>query len=295
MNKQLNILLQTTIPYAEDDWHIGRFSLLTEHLRSLKDESGDSLYEVSARNREANSYGFDPILSTLDESDFDQLWLFALDLGEGLTPTDCAGITRFRQRGGGILSARDHNDMGSSLCTLGGIGTAHYFHSKNPDPDPTRNVRDDPYTTNIDFPNYHSGANGDYQKINAVDHELLRRPDTSLIEYFPAHPHEGAVGASDDSARVIATGTSNVTGRDFNLVVTFEHSTDSHGNRLGRAIAESSFHHLADYNWNTDMGCPSFLEEPPGEQIKREHEKLADIKQYVANAARWLSSEDRTK
>jgi len=295
VNKQLNILLQTTIPYAEDDWHIGRFSLLTEHLRSLKDESGDSLYEVSARNREANSYGFDPILSTLDESDFDQLWLFALDLGDGLTPTDCAGITRFRQRGGGILSARDHNDMGSSLCTLGGIGTAHYFHSKNPDPDPTRNVRDDPFTTYIDFPNYHSGANGDYQKIDAVDHELLRRADGSMIEYFPAHPHEGAVGVPDDSARVVATGTSKVTGRDFSLVVVFEHSTDSHGNRLGRAIAESSFHHLVDYNWNTDMGCPSFLEEPPGDEIKRDPEKQNDIKQYVANVARWLNAEALTK
>ena len=290
MNKQVKILLQTTIPFAEDDWHIGRFSLLTEHLRSLKNENGDSLYEVANRNREVDSNGVDLILSTLDESDFDQLWLFALDQGEGLTTIDCAGITRFRQRGGGIISARDHNDMGSSLCTLGGIGAAHYFHSKNRDPDSSRNVRDDPFTTNIDFPNYHSGANGDYQKINAVDHELLRRPDGSLIEYFPAHPHEGAVGIPDDSARVIATGTSKATGRDFNLVVAFEHSTDPHGNRLGRAVAESSFHHLVDYNWNTDMGCPSFLEEPPGNEIKREPEKLADIKQYVANAARWLSA-----
>ncbi len=26
------ILLQTTIPYTENDWHIGRFSLLRDHL-----------------------------------------------------------------------------------------------------------------------------------------------------------------------------------------------------------------------------------------------------------------------
>ena len=32
MKNPVKILLQTTIPYAEDDWHIGRFSLLTEHL-----------------------------------------------------------------------------------------------------------------------------------------------------------------------------------------------------------------------------------------------------------------------
>jgi hypothetical protein len=295
MNKRVKILLQTTVPYTEDDWHIGRFSLLTEHLRSLVDANGNLLYEVSTRNREPDANGVDAVLSTLDESDLDQLWLFALDLGDGLTPLDCASITRFRNRGGGVFTARDHYDMGSSLCTLGGIGTAHYFHSKNPDPDPSRNVRDDPYTTYIDFPNYHSGPNGDYQKIRAVaGHELLRRPDGSTIEYFPAHPHEGAVGAHVDSASVVATGMSKATGRDFNLVVAFEHSTDSHGNRLGRAIAESSFHHFVDYNWNTDMGCPSFVDEPPGVGYKQNPQALDGIKQYVSNAATWLSLSAKT-
>jgi hypothetical protein len=41
--------------------------------------------------------GNDRILSKLDETDFDQLWLFALDNGDGLTAADCQGITRFRQ------------------------------------------------------------------------------------------------------------------------------------------------------------------------------------------------------
>ena len=288
----MKILLQTTIPYTEDDWHIGRFSLLAEHLRSLQ-KDGEPLYEVTSRDRESDETGNDPLLSALDESDFDQLWLFAVDTGTGLTSADCTGITRFRKRGGGIFSSRDHNDLGSSLCTLGGIGAAHYFHSRNPDPDPTRHRRDDKVTTSIDSPNYHSGSNGDYQRIVVeAPHELLRRADRSFIEYFPAHPHEGGVGApaGDDSAHVIATGLSLATGNVFNLVVAFEHSHDEAGHQLGRAIAESSFHHVVDYNWNTDMGCPSFLEEPPGDAIKREPEKLDDIKQYVTNAAAWLSS-----
>lgn len=291
MNGQVKILLQTTIPYTEDDWHIGRFSLLAEHLSSLSGENARPLYEITARNRETDSDGVDPVVSRLDESDFDQLWLFALDLGEGLTADECAAITRFRQRGGGILTMRDHNDMGSSLCTLGGIGAAHYFHSKQPDPDESRRVRDDVFTTYIDWPNYHSGANGDYQKIDAVDHELLRRPDGSPVEYFPAHPHEGGIGAPEEtaSASIIATGTSKITNRPFNLIVAFERSVDSHGNHCGRAIAESSFHHLVDYNWNTDLGCPSFLDEPPGDGIKRDPEKLADVKRYAENAAKWLS------
>ena len=90
-------------------------------------------------------------------------------------------------------------------------------------------------------------------------------------------------------ARVIATGRSQVTGRPFNLMVAFERADDRHGNTLGRAVAESSFHHFVDYNWNTSMGCPSFVAEPPGDQIKREPEKLEDIKLYVRNLARWLA------
>lgn len=285
-NKRAKILLQTTIPYTEDDWHIGRFSLLAEHLTSMADEGGGPLYEVVTRNREASS---DRVLSKLDESDFDQLWLFAVDLGEGLTADECAALTRFRKRGGGVLSTRDHNDLGSSLCTLGGIGEAHYSHSKNLDPDESRHRRDDDVTLNIDWPNYHSGANGDYQRIATANHELLRRPDGSLIERFPAHPHEGGVGApAEAAATVIATGTSKVTNRPFNMIVAFDNHSDADG-RWGRAIAESSFHHLVDYNWNTDLGCPSFLEEPPGDEIKRYPERLDDVKRYVANVAVWLS------
>ncbi|MEO8574980.1 MAG: hypothetical protein ABI481_13535 [Pyrinomonadaceae bacterium] len=289
--KLTRVLLQTTIPPIEDDWHIGRFSLLTEHLRSLTNAEGAPLYEVATRNHEKDETGNDPLLSSLDESDFDQLWLFAVDTGTGLTSADCTGITSFRKRGGGIFSTRDHFDLGSSLCTLGGIGAAHYFHSINPDPDPERNRRDDIATSEIDYPNYHSGANGDYQRIEIVErHELLQRADGSLIEFFPSHPHEGGVGvpAGDASAHVIAAGTSKVTGRPFTLVVAFENSVDKHGNSCGRAIAESSFHHLVDYNWDTDMGCPSFLAEPPGDGYKRNPKALNDIKQYVGNVAAWL-------
>ncbi|HVQ39527.1 MAG TPA: hypothetical protein VMS31_18455 [Pyrinomonadaceae bacterium] len=294
MKRPVRVLLQTTIPFAEDDWHIGRFSLLRDELSARKDESGNPLFEVTTRNRESDSEGNDPVLSQLDTSNFDELWLFAIDTGDGLTKHDCEGITRFRQRGGGILATRDHQDLGTSLCTLGGIGRAHFFHSQQREPDPSRHVSDDPFTTSISWPNYHSGANGDYQTINVeVDHDLVRKSETPAanLEYFPAHPHEGAVGVPDgeESARVIATGQSKTTGRPFNLIVAFERSTDDHGNNLGRGIAESSFHHFADYNWDPEMGCPSFVAEPPGGGYQRNPQALEDIKTYVGNAATWLA------
>ena len=291
MADPIHILLQTTIPNVEDDWNIGRFSLLRDHLASIKNEDETPVYKVTTRNREVNAEGNDAVLSVLDTTRFDQLWLFAVDTGEGLTVADCEGITRFHQRGGGIMTTRDHQDLGSSLCTLGGVGRAHFFHSQHLDPDQSRNVRDDQVSTPITWPNYHSGANGDYQKVTAVEpvHELLQR-GAGVVEYFPAHPHEGSVGVPEDEdrARVIATSVSQVTGRDFNLAVAFECRDDRHGNRLGRAIAESSFHHFVDYNWDTSKGCPSFLFEPPGDEIQRHPERLEDIKTYVTNLARWL-------
>jgi hypothetical protein len=295
MSRPVRILLQTTIPAVEDNWHVGRFSLLREHLESLKDDEGRALCEVTARDRVADSAGDDEVLKRLDSTDFDELWLFAVDAGDGLTEADCRGITRFRQRGGGILATRDHQDLGSSLCTLGGVGRAHFFHSKHPDPDESRHAPDDQDTKSISWPNYHSGSNGDYQRVTPSEtaHELLRgtRSASGLIEYFPAHPHEGGVGVPEGErgARVAATGVSSVTGRPFNLLVVFERADDGHGNTLGRAVAESSFHHFVDYNWDTAKGCPSFLEEPPGDQLAREPEKLEDVKTYVRNLALWLA------
>jgi hypothetical protein len=296
MGKPIHILLQTTIPSTEDDWDINRFSLLRDHLSSITDDAGQAVFKVTARDRETNGDGNDLVLAGLDETHFDELWLFAVDSGDGLSVADCQGVTRFRQRGGGLLTTRDHQDLGSSLCTLGGVGRAHFFHTKHPDPDDRRHVRDDQDNKAISWPNYHSGSNGNYQKINAIVpiHEVILNPNNAsgFIEYFPAHPHEGAVGVpeGEDHANVIATGTSQATGRPFNLIVAFEHNRDKHGNMLGRAIAQSSFHHLVDYNWDTSMGCPSFLEEPPGNQIELAPERLDDVKTYVANVARWLAS-----
>jgi hypothetical protein len=298
MQSPIRILLQSTIPPTEDDWSIARFSLLHNYLAALVDEAGEPLCQVVSRDRASNENGDDPILSTLDRSQFDELWLFAVDTGNGLSPQDCEGISRFRRQGGGILTTRDHMDLGCSLCNLTGIGAAHYFNSKNPDPEPSRNYIDDPYTTYISYPNYHSGRNGDYQVITPIApvHPLLHRAGApeGHIKYFPAHPHEGAVGVPPEAqnARVIATGISKVTKRDFNLVVAFEQETDPEGNQLGRAVAESTFHHFCDYNWDTEMGCPSFVDEPPGNNLKSEPDAIDDLKAYLRNLALWLAPAD---
>src|SRR6478672_4081938 len=104
MSTPIRILMKTTIPYDEDNWHIGRFSLLKDHLSSVKTKAGEPLFHLTTRDRRENDAGDDDVLSHLDESHFDELWLFAVDLGDGLSANDCRGITRFRQRGGGIMA-----------------------------------------------------------------------------------------------------------------------------------------------------------------------------------------------
>jgi hypothetical protein len=282
------ILMQTTIPTTEDDWSIARFSKLGALLSDARDAGGNPLYEVTMRDRDPAGRP-DSLLSTLDASDFDQLWLFAVDTGNGLASEDCAAISRFRESGRGVLVTRDHMDLGSSVCTLGGVGAAHYFHSTHQDPDASKRRRDDPFTTDIDWPNFHSGANGDFQQVEIVGepHPVLSNPDspTGLIRYLPSHPHEGGVGAPDDQdARVILRGKSQATGQPFNIAVAFE--PGEHG---GPGLAESTFHHFADYNWDPSSGCPSFVTEAPGDGLKRRPEAMADTHRYALNIAAWLS------
>lgn len=289
------ILLKTTLMYDQDDWHIGRFSKLINYLTGLRDGAGQPLYRVIARDRIEDSNGIDLDLLNLTAAHVDQLWLFALDTEGVLKPQEIAAIEAFRACGGGLMLTRDHQDMGVSLLGLGVIGQAHHFHSANPEPDSERCVRDDSCTASIDWPNYHSGANGDYQTVTPVEplHALLHaphRPD-NVIHYLPAHPHEGAISvpaAAADYGRVVATGKSQVSGQIFNLAIAFDPTLYSDANRRGRVVCQSTFHHFADYNWDPTLGCPSFVTEASGDGLLGNPEALADVHAYCANLADWL-------
>jgi hypothetical protein len=286
VNKPINVLLQTTIEHQENDWHIGRFSMLRDYLASLTAPEGGRLFNVTARNRDPIGTP-DTVLSLLDQSTYDELWLFAVDVGDGLQEEDRAGILRFRARGGGLMITRDHMDLGCSICTMGSVGAAHVFHTHNasevvPPPDDTG-------TPQIQWPNFHSGANGAAQRAEAPlpVHPIMQdvASESGTIMYLPAHPHEGAVvaPASDPRARVIATGTSLASGKRFNIAVAFEPS-----NGEGPAIAQSTFHHFADYNWDPSRGSPDFVTETPVRDLPNNPRAMASVHRYVRNVAVWL-------
>ena len=286
----LRVLIQASIPYRADDWNVGRFSLLAAHLAALRDIDGTTLVSVVTRNREPDSADRDPFLLGLSRTDFDEVWLLGVDGGVGLNAEECGVIDAFQAAGGGVLTARDHQDMGLWLRNLRCMGNANCYHEEAyREPDPSRWQRDDSDNLSIDFPNYHSGANGDFQRILHVEplHPLLSNAGSSsgLIEYLPAHPHEGAVRPSDNRSKTVARGTSKTTGQVFDLAVAFERSADF----SGRGVAESSFHHFTDYNWDLRRGAPSFVTEAPGNGMELNPRALADTKAYVRNLVRWLA------
>jgi hypothetical protein len=182
-------------------------------------------------------------------------------------------------------------DLGCSVCKLGPDGAAHRFHTYNAvDPLP---APDDRGTPQIRWPNFHSGANGDFQRV-AIEgpvHPIMRDPssDSGAVTYLPSHPHEGAVFAPHDdaSARVIATGRSLATGARFNLAVAFERSASD-----GPAIAQSTFHHFADYNWDPSRGAPDFVTEAPGRGLAGTPRAMDSVRCYVRNVALWLAGGD---
>jgi hypothetical protein len=180
-------------------------------------------------------------------------------------------------------------DLGCSVCTLGGVGEAHHFHTHNMEADPARQAIDDRITTDISWPNYHSGANGDWQTI-AVEgevHPLLRDPTGGVLDRLPSHPHEGAVSAPADrsDARVIATGRSKVTDRPFNIAVAFEGEPGGEGRGLA-AIHLPPFRRL---QLGPASGPPELRVEAPGDAMLHDPEGLRQTQAYMANLAGWLS------
>lgn len=86
------------------------------------------------------------------------------------------------------------------------------------------------------------------------------------------------------TARGIATGKSDITDRQFNIAFAFESSDTGEP-----AIAQSTFHHFADYNWYPAAGAPSFVSEPPGDALSHSPEARRSTLRYARNLALWLA------
>ncbi|HEV3152953.1 MAG TPA: hypothetical protein VGZ02_04050 [Candidatus Baltobacteraceae bacterium] len=255
----MKILIQTTTSRFDGDWHAATFSTLAKVLQN-------DGHTVVSRDREPGEDGSDPVLSSLAESDFGQLWLMAADRGNALSPKDVRAILRFRERGGGVLTAREHENYGTSILNLGTLGAVNHFKNFNPE----RGVRG----------RRRSRPQRDYRRIVALEpvHEVLRSANspTGLVEFFPDHPNEGALSVPGHVpyARAIAASQGGPDGRTVNLAIAIENEPAAGGRPCGRAIAISSIHQFTDPVW----------------ALIEESGHLEAYKDYARNIARWLQS-----
>jgi hypothetical protein len=276
------ILVKTTSPFVEDDWHIGRFSLL---LLTLEKDG----HQVTGRDRTPGPH---PDADLLDAANgiYEQVWLIGMDATDALSRADIEAIERFRETGGGLLLSRDHQDLGSSFARIAKVGQCQNFQRVNPESERARQLVDDTASPHITWPNYHSGRNGDAQPIEIMlpSHPLMRRSDGACIRTLPAHPHEGALSVPPslaEVAHVVATGRSLTTGVIFNLVIAIETGEPS---GTGRVVANSTFHHFCDCNWEPSLGAPTFVSEPWGDGMVRDPRARKDVEDFVRNIATWL-------
>ncbi len=257
-----NLLVQTTLREGDGEWQIDRFSSLVALLRAEG-------HTVVARNREPGPGGSDPVLSALDTSDFDELWLFAADRGNGLAPADVRGILRFREAGGGIFTSRDRENVGVSLLNLGSVGLVNHFRSYN------RQLRRRGLRTVLERLRHDEG---EYQRIVPLEpvHELLRteRSASGVIEYFPAAAHETAISVPPYApfARVIAVSAAGEPGPAANVAIAIDDERCSDGRTCGRAVATSCLHHFSDGSMSDHDGGASEM-----------------FKDFARNVARWLA------
>ena len=172
---------------------------------------------------------------------------------------------------------------------------AHYFHAEScREPDRSRWCRDDKDTPTIDFPNYHSGANGDAQPVLAVEpsHPLLTWPEGGRIEWLPSHPHEGAVAppAGDPHARTVARGRSVVSG---------QRSTWWWPSSGAASFRAAPLPNPASTTSQTTTGTLRVAHRrssrAPRSGLKANPEALKHTTRYVENLVRWLGPPGRAE
>jgi len=97
-SERMSIRLRSTIVTTREDWSVARIELLADFLRAEKDGFRPALFAVATSHTEPLESA-DPLLSILDQEDFDALWLAAIDTetGSSLWPEEREAMSRSRR------------------------------------------------------------------------------------------------------------------------------------------------------------------------------------------------------
>ena len=112
-------LLLSTIATDPSDWHIGRFSLLSEMIRTAGLEL-DSSFVLTISDYPKDDAQREALQGDLRSGRFGQIWLIAPDMDNGPDPGFFRALESAVMAGSDLVVARDHSDLGSCLLELHG-------------------------------------------------------------------------------------------------------------------------------------------------------------------------------
>lgn len=278
-------LLLSTIATDPSDWHIGRFSLLGEMIRTAGLEL-DSSFVLTISDYPKDDAQREALQGDLRSGRFGQIWLIAPDMDNGPDPGFFLALESAVMAGSDLVIARDHTDLGSCLLQLQGclndVGQTQTFQRSWPNLPQDREYADEACAAII-TPCVVTGQNGGVQICRQrADHPLLKF--ASMIPghlVIPAHPHEGVIRPMAASQTVLLSSFSITSGREQTTAIVDE----SPGR--GMVLHHSTFHHFADYNLDVSAGAPDFVLDPPSSQIADSPALSNDIKAYVRSVVHY--------
>jgi len=283
-------------------------------------------YQITLGHRSASTLSSNPLVVTqinnfnfqtsVTLNDFDQVWLFGINPGAGLSASELPIVETYMNDGGGVFATGDHGFLGSALCgNIQRVKDMRYWSDTPSSVDDTnevgmsgkrRNDTNRPRAGDATSLHFDNQSDNIPQTIavrtfgGGMPHPLLSistsvRP-SGIIDIMPDHPHEGeckpetsfTVNGVTVPTQVISTsfvlGGSTTSG-GVGKALTDPHCFpsiavwDGRLANVGRIVVDSTWHHFVNINLNGVGSIQSGLTTAD----------FSVIRQYYMNVALWMS------
>lgn len=273
-----------------------------------------------------NSFNFQ---TSVTLNDFDQVWLFGISSGSGLSTAELPIVESFMDGGGGLFATGDHGSLGSALC--GNIKRvkdmrhwSDYPNSVNTTNEVSmsgkrRNDTNRPSAGSATSVYFDNQSDNIPQQISpkiftgGLPHPLLSisktKRSSGIIDIMPDHPHEGeckqetsfTANGVNISSQIIATsfvlGGSTTNGGNNGKAPTDAHSFpsiavwDGRSANVGRIVVDSTWHHFVNINLNGEgsQGSGFSSNDLAGKQSGLTNNDYTAVRQYFMNIAKWMT------
>ncbi|WP_396152166.1 hypothetical protein [Flavobacterium sp.] len=258
---------------------------------------------------------------------FDQVWLFGINSGSGLSATELPIMENYMNGGGGVFATGDHGSLGSALCgNIPRVKDMRFWTDLPSDITDQNAAMRGAFRNDTNRPSsgstsmFFDNQSDSIPQVIAprifsggLPHPLLSispsiRP-SAIIDVMPDHPHEGeckpertfsvngvAVTSQNIATSFVLSG-STINNGNGGKTPTIAHSFPSIGvwdgrlANVGRIVVDSTWHHFVNINLNGEgsQGSGFSNDDLAGRQTGLNANDYTAIKQYFMNIATWMT------